>query len=373
MLGPRLRLFFAFGMLSLLVGCASAPPPKPTPKPPDKATLALQKNRELERKNKELSQRIAEIERLRKKDIQQREESLKNLDTTLVMMEDKLLSLQSQLEAGKKAAALAKKKAQINSAASRPPLPQAPAPPKARAALKGPPSIPRAATRGSAPAKSPFTQKAFNLKELDPDLPSKAKPKVAPPARGLLPQGAKPSSRGSLIQAPNPNSSPSPPLRVRKVVKAPEQTDADLAPPISPILLIQEPSAKKSYNEAFKALSARRFDKAIELFNRFLRRYPNDLDADNAQYWLGQAYFELHAWEGAEEAFRKVLVNYNHGDTQKGYKTPDAILMLGRLYKRKLRPSKARYYFAEVIKRYPRSRSAAKAREDLLNIQGPKR
>lgn len=141
--------------------------------------------------------------------------------------------------------------------------------------------------------------------------------------------------------------------------------DPDLTPPKSPIQLKIVSGAKKSYQNAFKVYSNRDFKKATSLFNDFLKRYPSDLDADNSQYWIGQCFYQLEDVQSAEKAFRKVLKNYPHNETRKGYKTPDAILMLGRIYTNKKQPIKGRYYFEEVIKRFPNSRSAAKAKREI--------
>ncbi len=144
--------------------------------------------------------------------------------------------------------------------------------------------------------------------------------------------------------------------------------DPDLKPPTSPILLKVIPGAKKAYQKAFKAYSARDFENAIKLFSEFIGRFPSDSDADNSQYWIGQTYFQLQDYIKAESAFRKILKNYEHKETKHGYKTPDAILMLGRIYSLRDKPIKGRYYYQEVINRFPTSRSAAKAKREIQSM-----
>ncbi len=145
-------------------------------------------------------------------------------------------------------------------------------------------------------------------------------------------------------------------------------TDPDLNQPVSPIKLKIIPGAKKKYEMAFKAFSNREFNKAIKLFSDFLKRYPNDRDADNCQYWLGESHFQLENYIQAEKAFRKVLRNYEHKETKLGYKTPDAMLMLGRIYVHKSMPIKGRFYFERVIERFPNSRSAVKAKREVQSM-----
>lgn len=141
--------------------------------------------------------------------------------------------------------------------------------------------------------------------------------------------------------------------------------DPDLKEPLSPIRLSVVPGAKRRYQEAFKIYSSRNYAESIVQFNRFLADFPDDQDADNSQFWVGQAHFQLGNYLQAERAFRKVLKNYAHGTTRMGYKTPDAALMLGRIYSIRKKPIKARYYFGYVIQRYSDSRSAVKAAREI--------
>jgi tol-pal system protein YbgF len=104
---------------------------------------------------------------------------------------------------------------------------------------------------------------------------------------------------------------------------------------------------------------------AILVFENFTKRFPDNLDSDNAFYWIGRSYFELNEFKKAEEAFRKVLTRYEHRPTSQGYKTPDSIYMLGKLSVKLNLEQRAVYYFEEVIKRFPGSAAARNAERDL--------
>lgn len=149
--------------------------------------------------------------------------------------------------------------------------------------------------------------------------------------------------------------------------------DPDLNTPVSPIPLNVVAGAKKQYQKSFKVFSTRNYKEAIEQFNNFLLRFPNDQDADNSQFWIGQAYYSSGNYLKAENAFRKVLKNYNHGDTKHGFKTPDAILMLGRIYQIRNKPIKAMRYFQQVLTRFPDSRSALKAQIEIQTFNSFKK
>ena len=142
-------------------------------------------------------------------------------------------------------------------------------------------------------------------------------------------------------------------------------TDPDLNPPEDPLILIRHPGVKKIYNQGMTALIQKNHKQAIRVFENFTKRFPNNLDSDNAFYWIGRSYFELNELEKAELSFRKVLNLYEHRPTSQGYKTPDSIYMLGKLQFRKKQDRRAHYYFEEVIKRFPGSAAARNAKREL--------
>ena len=142
-------------------------------------------------------------------------------------------------------------------------------------------------------------------------------------------------------------------------------SDPDLNPPDDPFILIRHPGVKKIYNQGMTAIIQKNHDQAILVFENFTERFPEDLDSDNAFYWIGRSHLELNQLKKAEEAFRKVLRLYEHRPTSQGYKTPDAIYMLGKLQELQNLDQRSVYYFEEVIKRFPGSAAARNAERDL--------
>ena len=129
--------------------------------------------------------------------------------------------------------------------------------------------------------------------------------------------------------------------------------------------MIRHPGVKKIYNQGMTAVIQKNHHQAILVFENFTTRFPDNIDSDNAFYWIGRAYFELNEWEKAEESFRKVLTRYEHLPTSQGYKTSDSIYMLGKLQLQQNLEQRASYYFEEVIKRFPGSAAARNAERDL--------
>ena len=155
---------------------------------------------------------------------------------------------------------------------------------------------------------------------------------------------------------------------VSKESKEPEFEDPDLSEPENPVILIRHPGVKKIYNQGMNEVIQRQHESAIRIFENYVKRFPEDMDSDNALYWIGHSYFQLKQNQKAELAFRKILTGYEHRPTSQGYKTPDAIYMLGKISERRRDPVASKYYYRTVIARYPGSVAARNATRDLNRL-----
>ena len=158
------------------------------------------------------------------------------------------------------------------------------------------------------------------------------------------------------------------PVVVSKESKEPEFEDPDLSEPENPVILIRHPGVKKIYNQGMNEVIQRQHESAIRIFENYVKRFPEDMDSDNALYWIGHSYFQLKQNQKAERAFRKILTGYEHRPTSQGYKTPDAIYMLGKISERRRDPVASKYYYQTVIARYPGSVAARNATRDLNRL-----
>ena len=155
---------------------------------------------------------------------------------------------------------------------------------------------------------------------------------------------------------------------VSKESKEPEFEDPDLSEPENPVILIRHPGVKKIYNQGMNEVIQRQHESAIRIFENYVKRFPEDMDSDNALYWIGHSYFQLKQNQKAERAFRKILTGYEHRPTSQGYKTPDAIYMLGKISEIRRDPVASKYYYRTVIARYPGSVAARNATRDLNRL-----
>jgi tol-pal system protein YbgF len=81
---------------------------------------------------------------------------------------------------------------------------------------------------------------------------------------------------------------------------------------------------KAAYQTAFGLLKDSQYDRAIAAFQKFLAAYPSSPLADNAQYWLGEAYYVNRSFPEAQNAFQRVVDKY-----PQSRKRPDALLKIG--------------------------------------------
>ena len=117
------------------------------------------------------------------------------------------------------------------------------------------------------------------------------------------------------------------------------------------------------YGQAFDALKAGSYSTAITGFKDFLHTYPNSSLGDNAQYWLGEAYYVSHDYDSAAGAFRTVLKKWPDS-----HKAPDAMLKLGYTQLEQKQYPAARATLDEVTKKFPGTDSARLAAERLRRI-----
>src|SRR6267154_1851638 len=81
---------------------------------------------------------------------------------------------------------------------------------------------------------------------------------------------------------------------------------------------------KAAYQTAFNLLKDSQYDRAIPAFQKFLIVYSDSSLADNAQYWLGEAYYVNKSFPEAQTAFQRVVDKY-----PQSRKRPDALLKIG--------------------------------------------
>ena len=125
------------------------------------------------------------------------------------------------------------------------------------------------------------------------------------------------------------------------------------------------PADQEAYARAFETHKCADYDSAIAQFRDFMKNHPQSELLDNAQYWLGEAYYVTRDYERAAGAFRAVGERWP--DSRKA---PDALLKLGYTLQEQKRLPEARVALGQVVQRFPGSGAARLAAERLKKLGG---
>ena len=117
---------------------------------------------------------------------------------------------------------------------------------------------------------------------------------------------------------------------------------------------------KQQYQQAYDSLRNGHTTQAIAEFNALLSKNPGGEYANNAQYWLGEAYRVNQDIDSARKAFNSVIENYPDSS-----KVPDALLKLGYIEIDQKNIVKAREYLTRVTGDFPSSTAAQLASKKL--------
>jgi tol-pal system protein YbgF len=95
----------------------------------------------------------------------------------------------------------------------------------------------------------------------------------------------------------------------------------------------------------------RRRDYALaeETMRNFVKRYPSDPMIAEAQFWLGESFFQRQLYRDAAESFLAVTTKFD-----RSAKAPDALLRLGQSLGALKEKEAACAAFGEVVRKYPR-------------------
>jgi tol-pal system protein YbgF len=172
---------------------------------------------------------------------------------------------------------------------------------------------------------------------------------AAPPP--ATPSAATPP--GAAVPQPTP---PTPPTAPRA---APPP-----APPSSASVAGDTNIVRRAYDSALSAYRAGDYQGAVSGFEAFLKRYPRDPLAPNAQYWVGDAWFNLRDFKAAAAAQQALVTSYPDSP-----KVPDALLNLSSAQLAMGDDAAAKKTLQDLVARFPQTDAADKARQRLTRIR----
>jgi tol-pal system protein YbgF len=119
-------------------------------------------------------------------------------------------------------------------------------------------------------------------------------------------------------------------------------------------------AAAAEYRAAVELVRAGKYEDSIAALRGFLEHFPRHDYADNAQYWLGEAFYAQKDYPHALIEFRATIETYPRGN-----KVPDALLKVGYCYQALGKLDKARAVLEQVVNLYPKTEPAALAAKRL--------
>jgi len=122
--------------------------------------------------------------------------------------------------------------------------------------------------------------------------------------------------------------------------------------------------ARKAYDNAFSLLKNGKYTEATTAFKQYLGNYPDSDLADNASYWLGEAYYVNRDFEKAIGAYQQLLEDFP--DSQKA---PHALLKIGYSQQELGNREQAMKTLQDLRSQYPDTTAASLARERLQQMQ----
>ncbi len=124
------------------------------------------------------------------------------------------------------------------------------------------------------------------------------------------------------------------------------------------------PSAKALWTVASGDYSSGKADLAASEFAEFVRLYPGDPQAADAQFFIGQVHLGQQKYDQAVMDFDAVLERFPENS-----KTPDAYFMKGMALKGAGQRDAAIAVWRSLVKKYPKSDSADQATEQLRALR----
>jgi tol-pal system protein YbgF len=122
-------------------------------------------------------------------------------------------------------------------------------------------------------------------------------------------------------------------------------------------------SADKLYSEAYNDLVQGNLDLAIQGFNFLLKNFPTNDKADDAQYNIGEAYYNAGKYSEAIAAFSKVVTDYATGG-----KAASALFKRAKAELAVQQKEGAIADFRTVAEKYPAEPEASLAKAELLKL-----
>ncbi len=135
-------------------------------------------------------------------------------------------------------------------------------------------------------------------------------------------------------------------------------------PPAAEQPVPKQKAHQEFYNKAIQKLKSGDYELARKMFEEYLRKYPSENLAPNAQYWIGESYYNQGKYEEAILQFDKVVRNHPKSD-----KVAGAILKEAMAFCKMGDNEGCRLFLNKVMQDFPKSPEAKKAEQELEKLK----
>lgn len=176
-----------------------------------------------------------------------------------------------------------------------------------------------------------------------------------------------PVARPAAPPPPAPAAtSPAAPAAPRESIEESELAEPEPAQPLATPAMPVSADASAAYEAALAKLQTGDAAGSESALAAFLAAHPGSELADNAWFWIGEARLVRQDVEGALTAFRTAVERYPDGN-----KTPDALFKLGHCLALQGQGGMAAEIWSELVRRFPETAAAERAREGLEGAGRP--
>jgi tol-pal system protein YbgF len=117
------------------------------------------------------------------------------------------------------------------------------------------------------------------------------------------------------------------------------------------------------YDRGLESLRGGDYGQTVLILEELVQRHPSHALAPPAQFWIGEAYFRSRDYRHAATEYQKAV-----SLAQRGEKTPEALYKMGLAYRALKRPDRAREAWTQLLREFPQSPSAERARTALRDL-----
>ncbi|MDA8168559.1 MAG: tol-pal system protein YbgF [Nitrospiraceae bacterium] len=128
----------------------------------------------------------------------------------------------------------------------------------------------------------------------------------------------------------------------------------------------QSVTPEQEYAKAQDLFTQGKYPDARDAFTAFIKKYPGNKLAANAQFWIGETYYKDKDYDSAILAYEEVMKKYPDSE-----KAPAALLKQGLAFMETGDNKVAAAVFSQLLDRYPKSGEAATAKEKLSELKKP--